>query len=87
MLKLIEEMLDARFKYDDTDAYAPLDECGTDIVGAVRQIFVNEEFDYKDYVIELNVLYQGEGFSVAVLSVTYYDWGKVHLENYKVISY
>ena len=86
MLKLIEEMLNTRFAYEDDDAYYPCDDSGVDIFEAVAQMFIAEEFPPEDYSIEYETVFTSTGMDIAILSVAFVDWGKLYHETFTVIS-
>ncbi len=85
MLRLIEEMLNARFAFEG-DAYYPCDDNGVDIFEAVAQMFIAEEFPPEDYSIEYETVFTSTGMDIAVLSVAFNDWGKLYHETFTVIS-
>ena len=85
MLKLIEEMLNARFLYEN-DTYYPCDDNGADIFEAVAQMFIAEEFSPEDYSIEYETVFTSTGMDIAVLSVAFIDWGKLYHETFTVVS-
>ena len=85
MLKLIEEMLNARFAFED-DVYYPYDDDGFSIYNAVIQMFMAEEFPLEDYSVKYETVFESTGMDVAVLSVAFIDWGKLNHKTFTVIS-
>lgn len=85
MLKLIEEMLNARYAFE-RDAYYPCDDNGIDIFEAVAQMFIDEEFPVEDFSIEYKTVYTSTGQDIAVLSVAFIDWGKLYHQTFTVVS-
>ena len=86
MLKLIEEMLNARFADKHGLIYYPTDDNGVDIFEAVAQMFIAEEFPPEDYSIEYETVFTSTAQDIAVLSVAFVDWGKLYHETFTVIT-